>query len=87
MPPLTPGQIQRWHRQGDHRIHICLTSPTPKSDGAYLDASIAQARAMRELSRRYDVCFTQDGHVQGSVKMAHEQFDLLGPDVFLSHCN
>ena len=78
--------IQRWHRQGNHRLHICLTSPTPKADDAYLDESIAQAHAMRELSRRYGVRFTQDGHVQGSVKMAHEQFDLLGPDVFLSHC-
>jgi cytosine/adenosine deaminase-related metal-dependent hydrolase len=78
--------IQRWHRQGNQHIHVCLTSPTPKPDDAYLNDSIAQARAMRELSRRYGTRFTQDGHVQGSVKMAHEQFDFLGPDVFLSHC-
>ncbi len=78
--------VQHWHRQGNQRIHICLTSPTPKADDTRLNESVTQAQAMRELSRRYGTRFTQDGHVQGSVKMAHEPFNLLGPDVFLSHC-
>lgn len=78
--------IQRWHQQSNKRIHICLTSPTPRAGDADLADSIAQAQAMRKLSQRYGTRFTQDGHVQGSVKLAHEQFDLLGSDVFLSHC-
>jgi cytosine/adenosine deaminase-related metal-dependent hydrolase len=45
----------------------------------------AQAKAVRDLTRKHGVLFTQDGHKEGSIKYAHEQFDILGPDAFMSH--
>ena len=43
------------------------------------------AKAVRALSRRLGVGFTQDGHKGGTVRAAAEA-GLLGPDALLSHC-
>lgn len=60
--------------------------PDPKADtGAAIEEIKSQARAARALSERYGLLFTQDGHSSGTVKWAHEQLDVLGPDVLLSH--
>ncbi|MDZ7631740.1 MAG: amidohydrolase family protein [Gemmatimonadaceae bacterium] len=45
----------------------------------------SQATATRELSRKHGLLFTQDGHTTGSVKFAHDELNLLGPDALLSH--
>lgn len=82
--------IDRWHGGADGRITIFLAAPvyTPSRDqaGATKAEAIANARAMRELSRARGVRFTQDGHHTGTVKAAHEDAGLLGPDALLSHC-
>ncbi len=82
--------IQRWHGAGDGRIHLAVMFPTHDpaqrpTQGAELAELTRQAQAMRALSRRYGLRFTQDGHTRGTVKFAHEQWDLLGPDAILSH--
>ena len=77
--------IEHCHRSADGRISICVVSPTVHPGGdEHLDAYREQALAARDLSRKYGVLFTQDGHRQGSVAFAHT-LDLLGPDALLSH--
>ena len=82
--------IQRWHGAGEGRIHLAVRFPThdPALNpirGAELAELTRQALATRALSRRYGLRFTQDGHTRGTVKFAHEEWDLLGPDAILSH--
>jgi cytosine/adenosine deaminase-related metal-dependent hydrolase len=82
--------IRRWHGQADGKISIAMMFPTHHPGAAPLPAAeqaalVAQARATRDLSKRYHLLFTQDGHKRGSVKFAHEVMDLLGPDALLSH--
>ena len=45
----------------------------------------AQARAAKDLAEKYGLILTQDGHDTGTVKFAHQQLGILGPDVLLSH--
>jgi cytosine/adenosine deaminase-related metal-dependent hydrolase len=82
--------IQRWNGAGDGRLHIAMAfathhPETSKLSEAALAELVKQARATRDLSKKYGLLFTQDGHSRGSVKFAHEVFGILGPDVLLSH--
>jgi 5-methylthioadenosine/S-adenosylhomocysteine deaminase len=81
--------IQRRHGSADGRIRIALTFPVhhdelPVERRAEIDLVRTQGAAMRDLSRRHKVGFTQDGHRAGSIARA-EALGLLGPDAFLSH--
>ena len=74
---------------GDGRLNIAVTFPTHipaenRVSGAALDELKSQARTTRELSRKYKLLFTQDGHTTGSVTFA-DALGLLGPDAILSH--
>ena len=83
--------IQRWHGEAKGKIHICLTFPTPKP-GQFVPGTpefidlVKRAAEARELSKKYDVLWTMDGHTRGTIKFSHEHLDVLGPDAFLSHC-
>jgi 5-methylthioadenosine/S-adenosylhomocysteine deaminase len=82
--------IKRWHGQANGKISIAMMFPTHHPETSKLSAAeesalIARARATRALSKKYGLLFTQDGHSRGSVKYADERFDILGPDVLLSH--
>ncbi len=82
--------IHRWHGRGKGRISICVAFATIHPNKSYssnqeLQDLKIQAAETRNLSRKHGVLFTQDGHSQGTVKFAHEQLELLGPDVFISH--
>lgn len=86
---VSEALIKRWHGAGDGRISLAMMFPThdPAANplrGAALEEIRTQARAARELSRRYGLLFTQDGHTTGTVKFANE-LGLLGPDAILSH--
>jgi 5-methylthioadenosine/S-adenosylhomocysteine deaminase len=90
MLEVSEDLIDRWHAKGDGRIHLALVFPTHHQaetpvSGADLAELKRQATATREISRRRGLLFTQDGHTTGSVKFAHEQLGLLGPDALLSH--
>ncbi len=87
---VSEALIRKWHGAGDGRIHLAVAFPThhPSENrvtGAALEELKAQARATRALSKKYGLIFTQDGHTTGSVKFAHEEMGLLGPDAILSH--
>ncbi|MFH1763816.1 MAG: amidohydrolase family protein, partial [Gemmatimonadota bacterium] len=87
---VTEDLITRWHGEGDGRINIAVMFPTHHpEDGELSEADfqelVQRTRATRDLSRRHGLLFTQDGHTGGTVKFAHEQLDILGPDALLSH--
>jgi cytosine/adenosine deaminase-related metal-dependent hydrolase len=82
--------IRNWHGKGDGRLSIALMFPTHHpEEGPLTEAQLqelrTQAQATRELSKRYGLLFTQDGHARGTVKFAHEELGILGPDALLSH--
>lgn len=87
---VSEALIKRWHGTSNGRINLAVTFAThhPSENrvtGAGLDTLKLQARATRALSKKYGLLFTQDGHTTGSVKFAHEEMGLLGPDAILSH--
>lgn len=82
--------IAAWHGGAGGRVRIALTFPVqhPNAEArgqAPVAAVRPQARAVRELTRRRGVLFTQDGHRDGSLQVAHDDLDLLGPDALFSH--
>jgi 5-methylthioadenosine/S-adenosylhomocysteine deaminase len=82
--------IRKWHGQANGKISIAMMFPTHHPETSKLSpteesALVARARAARALSKQYGLLFTQDGHSRGSVKYADERFNILGPDVLLSH--
>jgi 5-methylthioadenosine/S-adenosylhomocysteine deaminase len=86
----TETLINRWHGQGDGRINIAVMFPTHHPENGELGEAefqdlVRRTQATRDLSREYGLLFTQDGHARGTVKFAHEELDILGPDALLSH--
>lgn len=82
--------IKRWNGASRGLLHMAMMFPTHHPETTPLSAPAlteltAQARAARALSKKYSILFTQDGHSRGSVKFANDVFDILGPDVLLSH--
>ena len=82
--------VSAWHGGAEGRVTIALTCPVHHPsralpEGVRADEIRDQARATRGLGRRLGVGFTQDGHRAGSIE-ASLDWDLLGPDAYLSHC-
>jgi 5-methylthioadenosine/S-adenosylhomocysteine deaminase len=82
--------IEAWNGKANGRINVSVMFPTAHPEqrpirGVELEDLKDRAEATRELSRRHGVLFTQDGHTKGTVKFAHEDLDLLGPDALFSH--
>jgi cytosine/adenosine deaminase-related metal-dependent hydrolase len=53
---------------------------------AELEDMKRRSKATRALTRKYNLLFTQDGHTRTTIKFAHEELGILGPDSLLSHC-
>jgi cytosine/adenosine deaminase-related metal-dependent hydrolase len=82
--------IQHWHGKADGKLNLCMMLPTHHPESTTLSETELEdlryrARATRELTKKYGVLFTQDGHTRGTVKFAHEELGILGPDAFFSH--
>jgi cytosine/adenosine deaminase-related metal-dependent hydrolase len=79
-----------WHTGADGRVRIAVSFPVHHRNSAqdqpetYREVA-DQAAAVRDLTRRRSLMFTQDGHREGSIRIAHEEFNLLGPDALMSH--
>lgn len=43
------------------------------------------AKDARELSKKHNLLFVQDGHRKGTILFAHEELDLLGQDAVFAH--
>lgn len=83
--------IQRWHGKANGKIKLCVMFPTHHAENTVLtkvelEDLLHRAKATRALSKKYGLLFTQDGHTRGTIKFAHEELGILGPDTFLSHC-
>ena len=82
--------IKTCHGAADGRISIALNLPVygrPGDHDGPADAIVEQSRAVLAMARDHGLRLTQDGHRNGSIAIAHDDYGLLGPDVFLSHCN
>ena len=82
--------IKRWHGKADGKINICIMFPVHHAEREtltkiQLEDLRRRARATRALTEKYGLLFTQDGHTRGTVKFAHEELGILGPDAFFSH--
>ena len=79
--------IRRWNDVLRRRTGICLLMPVyyPRDmeDGAAAEVR-GMARAVAALRAEHEVLFTQDGHAEGSIALAHD-LGLLGPFALLSH--
>ena len=87
---VSEALIRKWHNAANGRLKLAVVAPTidPSANGfnkAELPEIKREALATRALSKRYGLIFTEDGHTTGTVKFAHEEFDILGPDVIFSH--
>lgn len=83
--------IERWHGADDGRIQIAMNLPVFRKadidvEPAALAELVEQSTQARDLGRNHGVRLTQDGHRDGSIEIADRLFDLLGPDLYLSHC-
>ena len=81
--------IERWHGADDGRLAVSTLMPVYRQehhDPAAVREIERQGRAIRDLGKRHGTIFHQDGHRNGSLVMAGEMFDLLGPDALMSHC-
>lgn len=75
-------------QHGKGRIGIATLMPVHRdreTDAETLREITRQARLVRDVGKRYGALFHQDGHGAGSIEMAHDLFDLLGPDASFSH--
>ena len=87
---VTETLIENWHGKGNGTVNIAIMFPThhpengPISEAEFQDL-VYRTQATREISRRHGLLFTQDGHARGTVKFAHEELGILGPDALLSH--
>lgn len=87
---VSEALIRKWHNAANGRLKLAVVAPTidPSANSfnrADLPDIRRQALATRALSRKYGLIFTEDGHTTGTVKFAHEEFGILGPDVIFSH--
>jgi 5-methylthioadenosine/S-adenosylhomocysteine deaminase len=86
---VSEGLIKKWNGAANGRMKMAVVFPTSNPSESLSTAGLAerkaQARTARELSKKYGVFFIQDGHTRGTVKFAHEQLNLLGPDAIFSH--
>jgi 5-methylthioadenosine/S-adenosylhomocysteine deaminase len=83
--------IERWHGEANGRLNLCMMFPVHHSErdtptAAELEKMKHQANAVRDLTKKYGLLFTQDGHTSTTIKFAHEELGILGPDSLLSHC-
>ena len=87
---VSEALIRKWHGAANGRVQLAIVAPTIDTAGSPLTGAALgeikrQAQATRELSKRHRLLFTEDGHTTGTVKFAHEELGILGPDVIFSH--
>jgi cytosine/adenosine deaminase-related metal-dependent hydrolase len=82
--------IRRWHGKGEGRVDIAVMFPAPQPERERISNSILQdliemSQATRAISKENNLIFTMDGANSGTIKLLHEDLDLLGPDALLTH--
>ncbi len=82
--------VQRWNGKAGGKISVCLTFPTPKPLKTDYSVSDFQelrrmANQVKQLKEKYNLLLTMDGHSRGTIKLTHEELDLLGRRSLFSH--
>jgi cytosine/adenosine deaminase-related metal-dependent hydrolase len=82
--------IQENHEGASGRVKVAIMHPTPHPEvkpivGQELADLKMHAKMVRDLSRKYDLMFTMDGHTRGTVKFCHEELYFTGPESVFSH--
>jgi 5-methylthioadenosine/S-adenosylhomocysteine deaminase len=85
---VSEALINKWHNAGNGRVRLAVALPTHSPNDTLTPEAMAElrehSRITRDLSKKHNLLFVQDGHTTGTVKFAHE-LGLLGPDALLSH--
>lgn len=79
------------HGRAAGRLRVALALPVfaPMHESGHMALRARferQAGDYLALARQRALGLTQDGHRSGTLALAHEQFGLLGPGSFMSHC-
>ncbi|MFH1179974.1 MAG: amidohydrolase family protein, partial [Candidatus Bathyarchaeota archaeon] len=87
---VTEKIIEENHNRASGRVKVAVMHPTPHPEvkpilGQELVDLKERAKTVRDLSRKYDLMFTMDGHSRGTVKFCHEELGFTGPEAVFSH--
>ncbi len=87
---VTEKIIEENHNRASGRVKVAVMHPTPHPEvkpilGQELADLKERAKTVRDLSRKYDLMFTMDGHSRGTVKFCHEELGFTGPEAVFSH--
>jgi 5-methylthioadenosine/S-adenosylhomocysteine deaminase len=87
---VTEKIIEENHNRASGKVKIAVMHPTPHPEvkpilGQELADLKERAKTVRDLSRKYDLMFTMDGHSRGTVKFCHEELGFTGPEAVFSH--
>jgi 5-methylthioadenosine/S-adenosylhomocysteine deaminase len=81
--------ILQWHQRKGTNISICVALPTYNPAIGFSPTELMDIKGMasdtRSLSKKHKVLFVMDGHSKGTIRFAHAELDLLGPDAVFSH--
>lgn len=86
---VSENLIQRWNDVINRRTGVCLIMPVYKEADVKNGSSVRKeiiemSRKMSKLRTKHNVLFTQDGHCNGTVRVAQD-LGLLGSFALLSH--
>ena len=87
---VTEKIIEENHNRASGRVKVAVMHPTPHPEvkpilGQELADLKERAKTVRDLSQKYDLMFTMDGHSRGTVKFCHEELGFTGPEAIFSH--
>jgi cytosine/adenosine deaminase-related metal-dependent hydrolase len=87
---VTEKIIKENHGRASGRVNVAVMFPTPHPEKKPIvgqDLSDLKLRAERvlDLSHKYDLMFTMDGHTRGTIKFCHDKLGLTGPESVFSH--
>jgi len=86
---ITEEVIRAGHNTISDRLQVSVTLPVfgrTEADYKIIPLLNQWAEQIKDLYKKYQLLFTQDGHRSGSIKFQHEILKLSGPDVVFSHC-
>ncbi len=87
---VTQKIIHENHDRGNGRVKIAVMFPTPHPErapivGKELEDLKYRAKLTRDITKKYDLMLTMDGHNTSTIKFCHEELEMSGPECVYSH--
>lgn len=87
---VTEKIIHENHDRGNGKVKIAVMFPTPHPErapivGKELEDLKYRAMLTREITRKYDLMLTMDGHNTSTIKFCHDELNMSGPHCVYSH--